>query len=628
MDVNAVKADSLPKEENGVLHQENGIGGGSLKFGSHDSVEPKAKDGNNIIQTKASDGNDVLQTEANDGNNALQTNYPRDAIDEWPTVHSFYFVKYRQYTDPKLKAKLEKVDADIQNKNKLRSQIFDKIRAKKSLRAELNAQAKPLREERKVMWELLKDKANEIRPLNAALGQLRSKNGGPREKGVFIFSSEQELNNHIKSLEYRIQHESIPLPEEKQILREIKQLEATRSKVAANAASRAQIESSMGEKGALQDQVNLIGVDLEAVKKDKAAIDAKLKPLDDQCQALTEEINKLDVELKAATENQQAALGNRNEVEQQGHQGNDPYYQNRSVLAKAKFLAAEKKIVAVKELENSEVEKFMSSWNSDKAFRDDYEKRILSSLDFRQLSRDGRIRNQGEELLVPPTPSYTSTVVTVKANVKQPKENLVQVFDKPQKEDTAVLTKENKKKDTDVEEEEIIAGSVKKDSQPKQKEVDAVKLKEMKREEELLKAKQALERKKKLAEKAAAKAAIKAQKEAEKKLKEREKKAKKKAAASVSAPEPEEPSADEETEATAEEVEKVEEDVKPPVQSKSKPRKENPARLRTKPRGGPEALPRAILKRKRSASYWVWGVPAAAVAAGLVVLAVGYTYFI
>ena len=50
--------------------------------------------------------------------------------------------------------------------------------------------------------------------------------------------------------------------------------------------------------------------------------------------------------------------------------------------------------------------------------------------------------------------------------------------------------------------------------------VDQAKLKEMKREEEIAKAKLAMERKKKLAEKAAAKAAIRAQKEAEKKLKE------------------------------------------------------------------------------------------------------------
>lgn len=63
--------------------------------------------------------------------------------------------------------------------------------------------------------------------------------------------------NQIKSLQYRIQHESIPLSEEKQILREIKQLEGTRDKVIANAAVRAKIQDSLGDKEVIQDQVKV-----------------------------------------------------------------------------------------------------------------------------------------------------------------------------------------------------------------------------------------------------------------------------------------------------------------------------------------------------------------------------------
>lgn len=61
----------------------------------------------------------------------------------------------------------------------------------------------------------------------------------------------------IRSLQYRIQHEIIPLSEEKQILREIKQLEGTREKVMANAAMRAKIQESMGKKEDIQDQVKV-----------------------------------------------------------------------------------------------------------------------------------------------------------------------------------------------------------------------------------------------------------------------------------------------------------------------------------------------------------------------------------
>lgn len=64
-------------------------------------------------------------------------------------------------------------------------------------------------------------------------------------------------------MQYRIQHESIPLSEEKQILREIKQLEGTREKVIANAAMRAKLQDSMVQKEAIQDQVKVS--DMETV---------------------------------------------------------------------------------------------------------------------------------------------------------------------------------------------------------------------------------------------------------------------------------------------------------------------------------------------------------------------------
>ncbi|KAL2245895.1 UNVERIFIED_CONTAM: Proton pump-interactor 1 [Sesamum indicum] len=184
----------------------------------------------------------------------------------------------------------------------------------------------------------------------------------------------------------------------------------------------------------------------------------------------------------------------------------------------------------------SQVEKFMSLWNSDKAFRGDYERRILSSLDMRQLSKDGRLRNPGEKPLVQPETSTTSEAEVVKTSAKQtPKENAVSPAhidasseQKVQKTKGAKNNKEgNKKTETTLEkidkaDEEEFFTTVKsqKESLPKRDEVDEMKLKELKRQEEIAKRNQAEERKKKLAEKAAAKAAIKAQKDAEKKLKE------------------------------------------------------------------------------------------------------------
>ncbi|XP_040939442.1 proton pump-interactor 1 [Gossypium hirsutum] len=154
------------------------------------------------------------------------------------------------------------------------------------------------------------------------------------------------------------------------------------------------------------------------------------------------------------------------------------------------------------------------------------------------------------------------------------------------------------------------------------KEVDAAKQKEMKREEEIAKAKQALERKKKQAEKAATKEAtkeaIRAQKE------EREKKAKKKAAASTNTINPEEPT---EPMAEASESEKVdasaEAPVPAPISVKDKAQKGNAIWYKNRTKG-PEVLSRAILRCKKSTNYWTWAAPAALVV--LILLALGYYY--
>lgn len=77
-------------------------------------------------------------------------------------------------------------------------------------------------------------------PFQDALGSLRGSGRGPG-----MCSSEEELNELIRSLEYQMQHESLSLKEEKQLLREINDL----SKVIANSAVRAKIEESLRKKG-------------------------------------------------------------------------------------------------------------------------------------------------------------------------------------------------------------------------------------------------------------------------------------------------------------------------------------------------------------------------------------------
>ncbi|GMH24951.1 hypothetical protein Nepgr_026794 [Nepenthes gracilis] len=586
-DLEEVNVESMVKENNSKLQdKENGkviLGQGisePIELGSHGVDEPTNGEAHNVSSA----------------------DFPKFVADEWPAaqqIHHFYLVKYRPYDDPKLKAKIDEAERELQRKNQQKNQINEAVKAKLSDKALVNEQLRPLHDERKQYNIVMDEKRNEMKPLQEALGSLRGSNNVGREKGVGICSSEEELNELIQSIHYRMQHESISLAEEKQLIKEIKQLEGTRENVKANATMRSKIQDSLGQKEVIQEQVKVISSDLDGVRKERETVRSKISYLEGERKAIEKDIDVLKEELKNVILKREQAYETVKQLRKQREEGNACFYQNHSLLNSAKELAAKKEIKALEELSNAEVDKFMSLWSSSKAFRDDYQKRILLSLDIRQFSQDGRMRNPDEETLVKAEPTMPNEKETaLKPNPKPPKEdhprpNNVNRDNIPEQKVLQDLKKKPGVSKTDSEqlreEEDEIFVVEKSKEISKDKEIDPAKLKEMKREEEKEKQRQALERKKKLAEKAAVKAAVRAQKEAEKKLKEliaeREKKLKKKEAAAITFPSNEE---DEpiETEGEATEPEKSEAAGEILIPAKLKDQKETPIRSRVEQRCG------------------------------------------
>ncbi|CAN6443620.1 unnamed protein product [Victoria cruziana] len=558
--------------------------------------------------------------------------FPKDATDEWPAqkeIHTFYFVKFRYYEDSKLKGKMEAAEKELQKRIQARYLLTESLKAKKTERFQIIDKLKPLSSQRKEFRKTLDEKRKEMEPLQAALGKLRNASSINREKGVGLCSSEEELNERIQSLQYRIQHESNTLAEEKQLLKEIKQLEGTREKVIAHVAMQAKIQDSFGQKEVIQDHVKLIGGDMDEVRKEQQAVDGKIKRHEEDLKAIDKEINSLQEELNTATERKDKAYASVLELRKQRDEGNASYFQYRSLQTRFRELAGKRDKAALEELSHTETEKFMALWNSSKKVRDDYEKKLLPSLDSRQLSRDGRMRNPDEKPLMSEEPAVaeTATVPTKgstrhsKDDTRTPSEHETPSANKVQRQ-----KEENKKpkeaevaaKGRSLQEPEIVS-SMEKHKDSSAKEVDAAKLKELKRQEEIAKAKLALERKKKQAEKAAAKAAFREQKEFEKKQKEREKKAKKKAGPVVNG----------ESEETAEEPETTTaEDAEEKVDAPAPPKDSTPretVRFRGRSKGA-KPVPKSFLKKKQASSYWLWVAPA--VASALLLLALVYFYFL
>ncbi|KAM7252443.1 hypothetical protein ACFE04_024326 [Oxalis oulophora] len=538
----------------------------------------------------------------------VDDNIPRNAAFEWPApkaVHSLYFVRYRPYDDPKARAEMNHADKDMKKKNKARFQLIEELRAKKSDKAELINQLRSLKAEGSQYKAIIDDKKQEIDSLQEALGNLQTNSNAGRNGG--ICSSEEELDELIRSLQYHMEHESIPSTEEKQIMKEIKQLEGTRQSVIANSEMRAKIEDSMGEKDAIQDQVKLIVADLDEIRKDNQIVWSKINDLEEELKIVDAEIRDLREELAALIQKRDKAFQTIQELRKQRDDDNTFFRQSREVLTQAELLAVidgdkrKETILELEQLSRKEVDNFIALYSMDESFRNDYQRRLLSSLDQRQMSRDGRIRNPDEEPVIPVEEPLSEPETIEMSPVKQVEE---------EQEDIVKAENEKVENVSNSDEEQTILMENPDEDTAIDNEVDEAKLKEMKREEEIAKAKLAMERKKKLAEKAAAKASLRAQKEAEKKLKGNERKAKKKAGGSG-----------EEGSDSSSEPEK--EDSKSDPAKEKVIKKESSFRYRNKAVRGPESVPKAILKRKKNNNlYWMLAAPTAL--AVLILLVVGF----
>ncbi|KAL0676251.1 hypothetical protein Bca4012_004232 [Brassica carinata] len=514
------------------------------------------------------------------------------AEDEWPEAKpfSFYFVKRPAYDDPEIKAKINEADSQIYHCNKLRIDISN---AQKSERAEISslyAQMEslgPKSEGYKMVFEEMK---KEFDTLHEALRNQRCSSSSQ------LSFSKEELNHLIYIAHYVIEHGNIGLEEEHWVLKETEKP----SEIVLS-------EDSLVEKEASIQRLKLMAVEMNEVKKELEAITWNINCSSDKLRQIQNKIMMLDVEMAHILELRDRSYERIKMLRIQRDKGNAACFQSLAVMRKAKELAASGNVRDLEVLSSSEVDRFMTSWNNDKAYRDDYVKRISPSLYERQLSLDGRIRDQEGEV----------PVVQEKQALGKNREEGVVVMHKRNREESSsnssqdenvVTTKQKKEVRKTVidfnrssDEESVVIDlefPVYENPKKEAKEVDEETLKERKREEQLEKARLAMERKKKLQEKAAAKAA----------LRECEKKAKKKAAANSSF------EVDQSQEVTNE-LEKV----KTSAVHRSLFRKQKSFRYKHRGRGT-EALPKAILNRRRAHQYWVWGVSSAALALALSVL--------
>ncbi|WJX74053.1 hypothetical protein P8452_57763 [Trifolium repens] len=289
-------------------------------------------------------------------------------------VHQFYFVKLWP-TNPDSIGKIKKEENIIMKMNQDTCKISDII-AKKTSKGSVGSNS--------YFRYYQSMKGNIQSDLNMALDELNLRNVKVENGGWFG----EKLDR--KSLHYKKLHGSKSLGEEKHILRDIRNQQKDVDPFEALEVLKETV-LFLSSQNYYYRNINWLklAIDIEQFQNqhmERASMYDNLK------KSIKHKIELIcdykPLKNKRRMESKQRILT----LKKLYHEEILDYYQYCSLINKVYQLAEEKDVAALEEMSSSEVGKFMLEWNNNKAFREDYETKILGSLDERQLSRDGRRR--------------------------------------------------------------------------------------------------------------------------------------------------------------------------------------------------------------------------------------------
>ncbi|CAJ1932876.1 unnamed protein product [Sphenostylis stenocarpa] len=547
----------------------------------------------------------------------------------------YYLIRVPRYDDDEnMKEQIAKTLHQVEEKTKIRDAIRAESLTIKARCKDCDQEVKAAIAAHRAARDLLKSKRQEMDSVQTTMNRLNNA------------ISVGDIDGKIRNMEHMIQHETLPLNEEKQLIRQIKQLKQNREELSSNMRKQDQSQQSLDHKdGNIEEHskhLQLLKKEMEVLRNNVLKSDAATKDAKNKYNDEYDKLNELIARFKAADEVRQEAYAKSVALKKQLHEKGKHFWDYRKATNKAQELAALGKKEELQCFCVDQVERIMEQWNKNDDFRRDYVRCNTRSTLRRLQTLDGRSLGPDEESPVIPdaiTVRVSKNISMVsQSTLEQEKKSTstesVNIKDAPvskvvvQRIETSQTTKaktptkpaplekpvarwgddesdeEEVKKEEPVrtkEEEELLLKAEK-----ARKEEEEVMLKEKRRLEEIEKAKEAQQRKKRNAEKAEQRAALKAQKEAELKEKEREKRARKKerrkAASAVTADNTEQESAPTSETLTRRSVEEYDQSEKPAEVTK-KPQKPSQFTKQTKAKSVPLALRN---RGKRRIQPWMW----------------------
>lgn len=542
----------------------------------------------------------------------------------------YYLIRVPRYFDDEIEEQIVHGQQQVEEMTRKRDAIREEIQAKKATCNVYRDKIEAAKQEEGVAYDARYVKCQEMESVQSMLNMINS---------AFMV---EEIGDQIRQVQHRIEHETISLKEEKQLIRELKQLKSQHQQLRSNLHKQAETQPAIDQKEALEKRLKLLKEDLDSVRNEilrtEEITNAARKVFRDE----NEKLRNMQEQFRSADVLRQEAYACVQKLKKQLYEKNKYFRVYKDDARKAE----EYKFTGDKEALNShcvnQVEKVMELWNKNDDFRNEYV-RLNRRSTWRRLHTSKVLSLGPDEPFIPwkvrekVVATRSSTVSTLgqgnsvspfehkrteeKSTVKQnqnhqtiPKKETIPIV---LENDAAIVSgkveaeekTEEANKQTEEEKELAI----------REEEAAAAKIREQLLLEERVKAKEAEERKRRNAEKALTRAELKAQKEAEQKEKERakreRKKARKNAMKGTNENEPSAPSSEPTMPEPTNQVPEVEE--KPPkIVSK---RNQRPSVL-AKQAKAKIAPPPLRNKNKKKMQLWMWVLMALIVVAAVIFL--------
>ncbi|KAJ1440339.1 putative plectin-like [Sesbania bispinosa] len=509
------------------------------------------------VENEAEPSNDAVKIEDEDSKPA-QEGSTADTLDEQnmgtEVVRKpfYYLIRLPRYDDDEnIKEQIKYALHQVDEKTKIRDTIRVENQTKKAICKEYDQDVRAAISAERAARDLLRSKRQEMDSVQYTLNRLNN--------AISI----GDIDDKIRNMEHMIQHETLPLKEEKQLIRQIKQLKQNREELAIYMGKQDESHDPLDHKDNMEEcskQLQLLKKEMEVLRNNVQKTEAATKA----ARKKYEEENKKQIELQArfqaADDVRQEAYAKLQALKKQLHDKSKYFWEYKNAAYKGQELAAEGKKEELQSFCVDQVERIMELWNNNDEFRRNYVRCNTRSTLRRLQTMDGRSLGPDEEPPVIPNNPFAERVSKIdslvsQSTVEQEKKSTstesVNIKDesvskaavqrtersqttkpkKPAKPVPSVVARWGDESDEDTREEPVRTKEEEErilKAEMARKEEEAAKLKEMRRLEEIEKAKEAQQRKKRNAEKAQQRAALKAQKEAEQKEKAREKRQRKK----------------------------------------------------------------------------------------------------